>query len=145
MPGCCCCMPQLHNHLMDLCICTPLTPLNPPLKYYLRLLGVEIWLQLCHRNACKWRFYQLFARLNWGNAHLWMLCVLLAITRAPCIVIRHQTLVYRLCNSLSLSDPSGSKDVRTRDLNQTGKAEAKGGVLQECTCSWSQSYWRAGY
>ena len=41
MPGCCCCMPLLHNHLMDLCIyvrkntllaarggsiCTPLTP-----------------------------------------------------------------------------------------------------------------------
>ena len=50
MPGCCCCMPLLHNHLMDSCsynyvrqntllaakggcICTPLTPppLNPPL------------------------------------------------------------------------------------------------------------------
>ena len=46
MPSCCCCMPLLHNHLMDSCsyvrkntlltakggcICTPLTPLNPPL------------------------------------------------------------------------------------------------------------------
>ena len=46
MPGCCCCMPLLQNHLMDSCsyvrkntllatkggcICTPLTPLNPPL------------------------------------------------------------------------------------------------------------------
>ena len=46
VPGCCCCMPLLHNHLMDSCsyvrkntllaakggcICTPLTPLNPPL------------------------------------------------------------------------------------------------------------------
>ena len=43
MPGCCCCMPLLHNHLMDSCsyvrkntllaakggcICTPLTPLE---------------------------------------------------------------------------------------------------------------------
>ena len=43
MPGCCCCMPLLHNHLMDSCsyvckntllaakggcICTPLTPLK---------------------------------------------------------------------------------------------------------------------
>ena len=44
MPGCCCCMPLLHNHLMDSCsyvrkntlfaaICTSLTPLNPPLCY----------------------------------------------------------------------------------------------------------------
>ena len=47
VPGCCCCMPLLHNHLMDLCsyvrkstllatkggcICTPITPLNPPLQ-----------------------------------------------------------------------------------------------------------------
>ena len=46
MPSCCCCMPLLHNHLMDSCsyvrkntllaakggcICTPLPPLNPPL------------------------------------------------------------------------------------------------------------------
>ena len=33
-PGCCCCMPLLHNHLCAAkggCICTPLTPLNPPL------------------------------------------------------------------------------------------------------------------
>ena len=48
VPGCCCCMPLLYNHLMDLCsyarintllaakrgcICTPLTPLNPPLTW----------------------------------------------------------------------------------------------------------------
>ena len=46
MPGCYCCMPLLHNHLMDSCSyvrkntllaakggckCTPLPPLNPPL------------------------------------------------------------------------------------------------------------------
>ena len=45
VPGCCCCMPLLHNHLMDscsyvrknillatkgVCICTP-PPINPPL------------------------------------------------------------------------------------------------------------------
>ena len=45
MPSCCCCMPLLHNHLMDSCsyvrkntllaakggcICTPLTPPPPP-------------------------------------------------------------------------------------------------------------------
>ena len=50
VPGCCCCMPLLHNHLMDSCsyvrkntllaakggcICTPLTPLNPPLEGFL--------------------------------------------------------------------------------------------------------------
>ena len=48
MPGCCCCMPLLHNHLMDSCsyvhknilsaakggcICTLLTPLNMPLLW----------------------------------------------------------------------------------------------------------------
>ena len=49
VPGCCCCMPLLHNHLKDSCsyvrkntllaakggsTCTPLTPppLNPPLS-----------------------------------------------------------------------------------------------------------------
>ena len=46
VPGCCCCIPLLYNHLMDSCsylrkntllaakwgcMCTPLPPLNPPL------------------------------------------------------------------------------------------------------------------
>ena len=53
MPGCCCCMPLLHNHLMDSCtviimyakihysppkggaFAPPLPPLNPPLLTYL--------------------------------------------------------------------------------------------------------------
>ena len=49
VPGCCCCMPLLHNHLMDLCsyvckntllaakggcICMHLHPLNPPLQSF---------------------------------------------------------------------------------------------------------------
>ena len=51
MPGCCCCMPLLHNHLMDSCsyvrkihyysrqrgvhLHPPYPPLNPPLKLML--------------------------------------------------------------------------------------------------------------
>ena len=62
MPGCCCCMPLLHNHLMDSCsynyvrqnallaakggyICTPLTPPESatalPSSFYMR-----------HKSSC---------------------------------------------------------------------------------------------
>ena len=57
MPGCCCCMPLLHNHLMDSCsyvrkihysppkggaFAPPLPPLNPPLPTFMKqdLLGL---------------------------------------------------------------------------------------------------------
>ena len=58
MPGCCCCMPLLHNHLMDSCsyvrkntllaakggcICTLLTP--PESAHCQSLNGVEAWEQ----------------------------------------------------------------------------------------------------
>ena len=57
MPGCCCCMPLLHNHLMDSCtviiiyakihysppkggaFAAPLPPLNPPLRF---IAGMEV-------------------------------------------------------------------------------------------------------
>ena len=61
MPGCCCCMPLLHNNLMDLwdyvrkntllaakggCICTPLTPPESATGW--------IWSGLQHSNMHSW-------------------------------------------------------------------------------------------
>ena len=69
VPGCCCCMPLLHNHLMDSCsyvhkntllaakggcTCTHLTPLNLPLIAYGSHHTSAMKQNLCHllNSAC---------------------------------------------------------------------------------------------
>ena len=66
VPGCCCCMPLLYNHLIDSYqyvrknallatkggyICIPLPPLSPPLCMILKVIRTEdgwVWLVRLH-------------------------------------------------------------------------------------------------